>query len=975
MSDLYSPYDTYNHDLRVWLGPARGDLDESAITGSWVPGAGWTDLSATVQRGSVVIEHDGTGFTARFTVEDEARDTWADDLAVAFVARFWSGGAYTAWETICWGYLDGSDRQRLGWGLRQTGERFVTYHGYWDRVNVPALRLGRRNLADGASIHASSAALATPDAEAPLEYISQDDCAASKIIDQNADTCAVLAVVADPARPTLGDTERPKFLRIWTDETGTPALEVWCGHNQTPWGDFSVPASVPNLFESGSNTRDDDAAKVEYSGSMMIVTAKQNVGNPYQQHGPQWNISCGDRPVRVAFQYRADPGDPGSIGKAIHITHDTAASVTLGADWRDYLYAADKATNLHDILVLRFQGGDNNNADSNLSTQTKFNIRNLRVSVGYSDLYFQKNDSGYKLSLANDNGAGTEAVVRIAGNIAPWEDWRIPADDSVILAYNPAAFRAKYDPGHRAVYALRNAMPSFSLRPPTHGTRVKLCYAATAVRDDYDDASITTVQEIVGDVANGGVAWSSTQALSRQSPLGTGTLTIENYPRVGLYPDTLGTGYWWVSLPAYQPAYLTQPALSGATKVVVSDPGEFPPSGSAYIAGDEFSYTGKDDHTLTGCTGISGDKLAGALVYPKVGGAQQSGWLVDAIELRRKPGTPTILAGAVIYSNAGSPSDPSTPDGSGRLWERQPDWALAARWDYGETGGIATIAIPLPGGYAQMRHVCVVVDRMARDSTGTVAQRAKLNELVVWQYRPGAGAGDWSDTGQGAIADAAAHLLATYGPVPAAKITVADRGALLGDVPLAPAKLGRDLAALCAGGLLTVACDNLNAVTVEPDPASTRFTRAGVALTLTESVALGEVEATWATAHATAQVRLMARDVTTFRTHTVNYPTRAATLGEIAEVKDVHVRSAQEARDLAEALFRARNARRSYRATIGASPWLRARQRILVSIAALDPSGEHQGINTVVTRFRHRVADAGGMLVWISEVELAEWAL
>jgi len=966
-SPPYAPYAPDGHDLRLFLGPARGSLDESTIVGAWVPGAGWADMSSTVLRGSVAIEHDGVGFTASFTVETESRQAWQDDLAVAIVARMnVGGGGFGTFFTVCWGYLDGSDRQTLGLQLLQTGTRYVTYHGYWDRRNVPALRVGRRNLSDGASV-TSSTVLADPTLEVPLEYRSQDDCAAAKIVDQDADTCGVLAVLADPARPALGDADFPQILRVFPDLTGAPAVEVWCGHNVTPWGSFDTPTAIPALEGSGTNTRNDTVCQVSYPSGRMQVEAKAQPGNPYQMHGPQWNIWLDARPFRVTFRYKA--AEAGSVGKALHVTHGGGATVTLGLDWQDYDYSADGATN--GLLVLRFQGGDNNNPASNLATRTLFEIEDLRVAVGYSDMFFQ-GITGYKLSLASDDGLGHEVVVRVAGNIAPWEDWRIPADDSVIFAFNPAEFNARFDAGHRTVYALRTAMPNVALKPPPTGARFKLCFASSAIRDDYDHASLTTVQEIIFNNANGGVAWQPHQALVRKSPTGTGFLTPEEHPRVGLFPDTLGSGYWAANLGPYRPTYLALPVPAGATTVAVADAGEFPASGTASVAGDTFTYTGVSGDTLTGVSGILAHS-AGDAVTPVYGGVPQGGWFLGTVELRRKPGTPVIQAGAVLYSPATAPTNPAVPDGLGARWERQADWDLVARWDYGAATTIPAMVWTPP--LVQCRHVAVVIDRMAR--AAGLPQRAKLNELLVTQYQPGGGRdGNWAGTGALTVGDVVAHLLVTYGPVPAAKVDL-DAGGFppVGDLPIAPATLARTIDALGEGGLVSVWLDNLNRAAVEATPASPRFYRPAIALTLTADLCLAPVGGDWAVAHTVAQVRVTARDVASLRTYVVRYPTRAAALGEVVDIGPVFVRSAQEARDVADAGYRARAARRRYSVTIGAAPWLRPRQRVLIDLPDLDPSGQHVGVNTVVESFQHRIESQGGLIVWTTSVTLAEWAL
>jgi hypothetical protein len=692
--------------VSFWLGPLpRGELDEGALTGSWVPttGAGWVDKTSTVLLSAgAEIAQDGRGYTISFTVADEARGVWADELPVAVVSTHQDLATATslAAAVVAWGYLDGSGRQALGVGLDQTGTRFVTLAGFWDRVNVPAMRLGRRNLATSASLHASSAVLATPEAEAPLEYIGQESCAATLILDGNADTVSVLDVIADPARPTLGDSASPIVVRVWDSRTGTLAIEVGCFHDLVAaWGNFSNPAAVPNLFEHGSNTRDDDNAKVEYTAGRMIVTAKANTSVPNQRHGPQWNLSVGDKPVRVSFRYKA--GATGSIGKKMHFVAGTSdVTLALPSSWQEYSLALDTVPNAAGVLVLRFQGGDNNSQE--LLTATVLEIDDLRVSVGYNDLA-----EALPLSIAVDDGLGHEHVRRIAWDIAGSQGWHISADDTVIFAYDAAAFRAKYDPGTRQVYQLKNVFPDWRILPNPNGCRLKLAYASNAQQTDYDDAGLTTVHEILFNAANGGVAWDADQALSRQSPVGTGYLTPEDYPHVGLFDGAYGAGYWWVDLGAYPGVPVALPVGSGATSVQLTDPDDFADSGGAYLTDDdvsydEIAYTGRADRTLTGVSGAAAH-LATARAYPKVDGARQTGWLLDLIELRRKPGTPIILAGAVLVSNLLSPSDPSTPHvTTGGKWERNPDWTLLQRWDT-RSGDPAVITIVPSGGVVQAR--------------------------------------------------------------------------------------------------------------------------------------------------------------------------------------------------------------------------------------------------------------------------------
>lgn len=55
--------------------------------------------------------------------------------------------------------------------------------------------------------------------------------------------------------------------------------------------------------------------------------------------------------------------------------------------------------------------------------------------------------------------------------------------------------------------------------------------------------------------------------------------------------------------------------LAGATSITVGDTAGFMTSGSAYIEGDQFSYTGKTATSFTGCSGISISHVSGANVW------------------------------------------------------------------------------------------------------------------------------------------------------------------------------------------------------------------------------------------------------------------------------------------------------------------------------------------------------------------------
>jgi hypothetical protein len=219
-----------------------------------------------------------------------------------------------------------------------------------------------------------------------------------------------------------------------------------------------------------------------------------------------------------------------------------------------------------------------------------------------------------------------------------------------------------------------------------------------------------------------------------------------------------------------------------------------------------------------------------------------------------------------------------------------------------------------------------------------------------------------------------AHLLTQYGGVPAAKVSLPSLTAPIGDLPLAPTTLRTAIEGLERSGLVKVWADPLGAVMVAPDPASPRYS-ADVAITFDVSNVIGEVQVTWATAHQVAQVVTTAREVATFRTHTISYPSRPGRLGKVVELRDLTVRSAGEAWEITEAAFRSGNARRRYRLTTGASRWARPLLRVVCNFPDLDSSGQHVGVNCFVASFRHRLGMDEGGVSWVTDWELWELPL
>jgi hypothetical protein len=971
--------------VEVWLGPARGDLDEAAITDGWLPttGDGWQDMSGSVLlTEGIDLAHDGRGYAITFTVADESRLVWADDLAVAVVSRHWDGAAWTDRTLDAWGYLSGEGRQQLGQNLDQTGQRTATYTGYWDRTTIPAHRFGRRNLAQGATVAGASDALASVTAEAGVEYISQDDNAASKAIDGNADTPYIADVIADPTQPTIGGDTKPRLLRAYAGRTtrsiGAGNEPVWVEvsytHQVATWGAFTSSGAVPDLFGYGSNTRSDGqvVSTINTGGGFYQVRALQQAGSD-AMNGVQWNLDFGlsGRAWKLRLEFKA--ASPGSIGRRMFATlkdldpgagAGAQAFLSLTDQWQTHDLDLDSAN--YGGVVLRFQ-----NYRGDVSDQDVYFAFRFSLWVGYSDLQHARENTSERLFISYDDGNGVTRTQRIAFDLANGaDDWRIPPLGSVIVADDAATFRAKFDPGDRQVFQMRNLQPEWFFGPGVG--KVALRYGTNPNRNQYAPSGTTLVDSI--DFTTNGLSWTPTQGVSRQSPIGTGAFAVEDYPHVGLLPGAYGAAYLWLDLKAYSAPVLTLPMDSTQLTMQVDDGDRLTPGQEASIGSERVLVGDRTDGDFAivrhqgGTTAAA--HSAGDTVTPRVAGAAQTGPQWDAVEIRRKPGTPAILAGAVISSNLATPGDPSS---GGSKWERHPDWSLVARFD--NSAGAEVITVRPQEGVRQARHVCVVIDRMAR--RGGVPQRAKLNEVVVREWLPGGNAGGgWSGHGASNVAEVAAHLLTRHGGVPASKVALTASPAPMGDLPVAGAPLSRALANLEDDGALRVWCDPYNAVTVAPDPASPQYDAREPYATLDASVLLGELSGSWGVRAPVAQVRGTFRETATLRTHMISYPDIPGLLGEVVEIRGT-VRSWQDGRDRCEREYRARNARRTpQQATIGPAPWLRPWLRVVYDSAELDAGGQWQGVNCCIRAFAIRYeAGPGGGAVCTCSLTLQETVL
>lgn len=1008
----------------------RGELDETTIPDiSWLPsGPTWVDATGEVLlSASAEVAHDEIGTEITFTVADESRLVWADDLAVAVVARHWfpSSFAYGNWHLAGWGYLDGSDRQTLRLGLDQTGQRRATYAGYWGKSRVDAVRLGRRNLATSATIVAASPALFDVQSESPIEYVSADNVNPPKVLDGKADTPSIADVIADPAVPTLGDTSVPRFLRAYGPFTpgvaagGEPRfVELWCGHLVTPWG--TTWSGIPGMYQEGTPAVRDEPGHLKTEVVTYPDGAKGFRVTTYANASPtantwiQWIVGGNvGVPMRVSLEIKA--ASTFSIGKTIHSlsigdasqqhTQRQETQLALSQEWQKYEFVFEADQHSPGAKVEITTGlGESRGGD------LLYELRNLRVEEGYSDNTHAIANSSKRLFLCGDNGMGGQFCQRIEFDLtANQEEWKIPAFGSIVIADDIPTFKRRFGDTGKTVLQLKGRQPGWFFAPGVG--RMKLAYATDPNRTNYNDPSLELVEE-----ANFTTfGYTAQQAVRKGTgavgdPIGTGAWTTEDFPHVGLLPTGgYGAAYWWLDLGAYQAPKLRQALTTTSTRVPVDDIDAYTDSGLGTIDAERFWWIGKDgDSLLVHQRAISGTTAAahdaGASVVPDAYsgtyqnvGLPQRGWNVDQISIRRKPSRddgrggripPAILAGAVLVSNQVAPGDPST---GGARWERHPDWHLIQRFSAREGNwDIITVDIAkLIGGPFEMRHVVFVVDQMGR--ANGIPQRAKVNEIQVFEAQLSAGtAGRFAGKNASDLGGALGWLLVNKAGMPASKVRIApkrgsdDDGSLLnaidtppiGDLPIAPTTAAQAIQALAASGFLRVWLDAANNATIDAAPTNANYTPTQPYFVLDESNLTGDISLTWSAAHQTAQVQVSAREAASLRTYSASYPgSRAASLGDVAQIRDVLIRTSSDVYATAEAEFRARNARRQLAVTMGAVPWCEVGQRWLLSSSAIDLGGQGQGVNFAVASYRIAIGVDEGGISWQSSISLQELAL
>lgn len=1003
-----------DHEILVYLGPLRGALDEATITTAWVPGGGWVDRTSDVLLSAgLTLKVTERGASLTLTLADEDRTIWADDRAVAVVARHWlAATGWGPWYMECQLYLDGSGQATFAPDTGQTGRRNATYSGYWQRLRLPAHRLGRRNLATGASIHASSPMLMTPASEAGNEYIYADDVGADKIIDGLVDSVSIADVFATAAPSATGQTEVPKFLRVGGPFTRGVAAggharyaELWAGHEILGWGSFSSPGSVPAPEGNASTTISNDLLDASITAGKYVIHCKAQPQNQSNSVYVQWNVGSAYLGLPAILAFKVKAGSSPSIGREMvlqwgHSGTNHNVPLTLSGDWQTFEVPIDALATTGSVaggLTFRFRADRAELMQSDLY----FELDDIELWLGYDGAWYTKRE-GKALFLACDDGAGHQKLIRLANVNGGGDELNggneivIPPRGSVIIVDDKATFEQEYGKTGQTILQLKSVYPEWFFAPGVG--RMKLVWGNDPLRTNYSAASLSgavtengtplAIEEIDFAVANGGVPWLPHQALSRQSPIGTGYLALEEFPHTGLLPLT-GAAYWWVDLGAYAAPTLTAPlpvSGFGSDLIHVSDLDQYTEQGFGTALLERIWWSGKTEDALVvhqrgygGTTAVA--HVAGESFIPdKYGGTWQSlglpqtGHTIDQIELRRKQGTSLIMAGAVLVSNLVAPGDPSV---GGARWERHPDWRLIQRFNdrQGNPDVITMNLIDILGGPVEARHIVVVIDRMA--FVNGLPSRAKLNELIVREWTAGGNAGgSWRGHAVADLGGALAHVVVMHALVPATKVAVVGRMPAIGDLTVAPSMVDAALDSLSKNDGVRIRVDRANAVTIEPTPLNPAYSATVPYWVWTADLVVDTLEGGWELPRRVAQVRVNARDVASYRQYNAQYPRIAGALGAISDLKDVRVLTPDGGFQRAVLEYRAGNVRRTaLTLKTGAVPWLEVGQRHLLNLTDLDAGGGFASVNVAVKGYTITTATDDGGVTWQTDVDVEELSL
>ncbi|HEY8599116.1 MAG TPA: hypothetical protein VIL85_11840 [Thermomicrobiales bacterium] len=1001
-----------DHDWLIYLGAQRGDLDEAAIVAGWLPGAGWTEVRDQVALSEGVgIDVTDKGATITLTVYEQSRRVWSPDRAVAVLGRHWfPGQGWGGWYLEAWGYIDGSGQSRHDPDLGQTATVRATYSGYWGRIRVGAHRFGKRNLAAGASIKAASPPLLTPLAEAGVEYISQDSCAPEKAIDQLADTVAVADVFAEPETPAIGQTQLPKFLRVGGPHARGVAAggqarfaEIWAGHDILGWGSFSDPAAVPERENGDPVTTSNDLLDAAIIDGKYVIHAKAQPQNQSNSVYVGWNIGSSYHGLPAQLSFRVKAGATASIGRTMtlqwgHSGTNHNVFIKLAQTFQTFEIDIDALGSTGVTaggLNMKFRA----DRDELVQNDLYFELDDIQLWLGWDSQWYSDRE-GKALFLGMDDGAGHEALIRLTNlnggdKLNGGAGISIPPRGSIVVVDDRATFEQQFGSTGKTILQMKGEYPEWFFAPGIG--RMKLVYGNDPLRTDYDDASLTggvlengaavPVEEIDFAVANQGNAWLPSQSLSRQNPVGTGFLAVEGFAHLGLIPP-YGAAYWWIDLGAFDAPRLTADLPASwavGQRIPVDDIDQYTEHGLGTIGVERFWWVGKDgDSLIVRERGIGGTAAAahaaGDAVIPdgydgqyQNIGTRQTGHNVDLIEIRRKPNTPLILAGAVLTSNLVAPGDPSE---GGKKWELHPDWTLVQRFTdrQGNPDVITMSLTDILGGPREVRHVCLVIDRMER--LNGLPQRAKVNEIVVKEWRAaGDVSGGWAGHAVTHLSAALGHILTRHAGMPLSKIAVTGSTPQIGDLTVAPAMAGSMIESLGANDGIRARVTRTNGVVIEPTPTNPAYTATAPVWVWAAPLIAGTLQGDWDTPRRVAQARVSGPDPVSFRRHSAAYPRYPGALGEIREVRDARLPTADAAFARAVREFRAGNARRSGGVATGALPWVNVGQRHLLDLPDLDPDGGFESINVVVTGYSIKIGIDDGGVTWDTSIKLNELAM
>lgn len=990
------------------------DAEYAAIGAAWLPDSGWTNVTEqTSLTAGLSFGSDASGPTLGFTVRNQRRAEWPDGRAMALVARHWDGGGWSPFYTVCIAFIVGDGTQDLDRG-QQTGTVNCGVTFLWAKTPMPPIRLGRANLALTATVAGSSPVLMAPNAEAPLEYLSQAAHDGTMATDGNVDTVAVADVIAAPIQPTLGDTGLTlRVLRVYAGRTsriigaGSEPLwmEIWAGHNICYWGTFS--GAIPDMYNisSGENqpaVREDAAIKtavVTYgdgSKGFQVLT-KANTG---RTTWIQWFITDGNylnRPMRVKVDIKAASGF--SIGRLVRMWVTDARSVgatqiaveplALSADWSTYTFDFDSSTPYagakFNVTTL---------ANQNVGGDLVYELRNLRVEMGFDADQFGALNGYIQPWVGMDDGAGRMKWVRVSWSLNKDGSWKLPPFGSLVITDDLATFKTKFDAGGRQVFQMKNFFPEWFFGPGVGRIRLALMQNPPDLNNIYVlPSEAVLLDDIDFAVANGGNPWQPYQGLTRQNPLGTGTMVAEDYPQPGM-GQAYGSAYWWWDLKAYVPPTLLITVSATATRLPLNDLDKVGWAGYVKIESEWVWYHGKDGEGLVvvqrGYNGTTPAQHVGnTAVYPGYDGQLglglnvQTGPAWDYVEVRRKDGTPVIRDGALFYSNLSSPGDPSL---GSQKWEQHPDWKRLRSWAGNVDSRVSPATPPTTNTWAgpvnavQARHIALRIGTMAYSQgpyQGT-PQRAKVNEIVVREWSPGAGqAGQYLGRAVADVTGAIGHIITQHMGVPAAKFIPRAPAVPIGDLSIAPTTIQQAVQSVAGVQLLRLWVDGLLNHYLDPEPSSGLTDYRTTEWTWTEDNCWGpKLTGNWEPGLRVAQVVVYAKDISNLKQYVISYPEAPFNQGDILQVKDVTVASREQAQLIARAKFIDGNTRRRITINAGAVPWLRLLQRHTVNLPHLDVGGGWGGANFYVEGYSVKVGPApDGGVAWNTTIQLRELAL